>query len=540
MATTTPHSAPHAGRSTHRADDDGDDGAQPPLAELVMLGDHAGVAQALQAGADPNDDALYTEPGWSMQQCSPLYRAAKHGHTQVLGALLRAKADLAYVDKQGLTALHIAGQYGHAAAMQMLIAAGADVNVESYGFRTTPLHWAASYGTTACVDHLLRGSADPSLRNKKRQTALEVAVASGHSETVALLRDPPPDAARASGLLDRALLLGTRLMIEGTLGEGVYEGFERNALGANTHIVRFAGVGGAREMKLRGLRPDEWSVLPLPDTRALCRARQLLAFVCGTLEYTEAHHGDVQFEVLSAVCTLVAASELPPREVADRDAWDRVNQPGRRMGRARGRSTVSRESTFALLQGTVKVQWSGKGLFHDAHLELRPTRLTFRDRRGGKELSIASVAGLAVGYPKAARKGHPFSFRLDAPAPGARGVSKYICSVESVELCSEWMDAITAAAERKAETIVDCPWMLDPEPEPEPEPELEAAGLAEGVPPLRSSLQDINAEVAKIAREDALMDAELAAVQAATLRLSGKTGTGTALRQPLLTFSEEL
>ena len=32
------------------------------------------------------------------------------------------------------------------------------------------------------------------------------------------------------------------------------------------------------------------------------------AFVCGTLEYTEAHHGDVQFEVLSAVCTLVAAS----------------------------------------------------------------------------------------------------------------------------------------------------------------------------------------------------------------------------------------
>ena len=46
--------------------------------------------------------------------------------------------------------------------------------------------------------------------------------------------------------------------------------------------------------------------------------------------------------------------------------------------------------------------------------------------------------------------------------------------------------------------------------------------------------------VAKIAREDALMDAELAAVQAATLRLSGKTGTGTALRQPLLTFSEEL
>jgi hypothetical protein len=485
-------------------------------------GDVPGVVRALHAGANPNDFTEFNEPGWSVQRCSPLYRAAKHGHEQVLGVLLQARADVAYVDAQGFSALHIAVQCGHGPAAQRLIAGGADLNAESHGFRSTPLHWAANFGTTACVTLLLRAYADPSVRNRKRQTALQVAEDKRHVGTAAALRDPPVDAARACGLLDRALLRGTRLVID-KVGEGTYEAFERNSVGANIHHIIFRR--GTQQVKFRGLKPEQWSVVPLPDSRVICRARQLLAFVCGTIEFSGAPHWDVGNDIMNEIGMLVAAGEMPPRELADRDSWDRLSLAA--GARTSGRSTVSRDSSLALLQSGVKVQWSGKGLFHDAHLELRHTRLTFRDRRGGKELGVAPVPGVDVGYPKTARKGHPFSLRLDVHTPGRLGFTKYICSFESLERCAEWADAIKAAQSPTGHDT-ERPNTRRSEVDFEPNDQL-----AEGIPPERSRLdlvrlasederrtrQELDALVATIAEQDTHVEEELAEVQATVAAL---------------------
>eukprot|EP01043_Picozoa_sp_COSAG02_P055899 COSAG02_NODE_6552_length_3500_cov_56.166422_2_plen_516_part_00 len=493
-----------------------------PLAELVMLGDVPGVVRALHAGASPNDCTEFNEPGWSVRRCSPLYRAAKHGHEQILGVLLQARADVAYVDAQGFSALHIAVQRGHGSAAQRLIAGGADLDAPSHGFRSTPLHWAANHGKTACVNLLLRAYADPSARNRKRQTALQVAEEKRHVSAAAALRDPPVDAARACGLLDRALLRGTRLAID-KLGEGTYEAFERNSVGANTHHITFKR--GTQQVKLRGLKPEQWSVVPLPDSRMICRARQLLAFACGTIEFSIAHHCDIGCDVLNEIGMLLAAAEMPPRTLADRDSWDRLSLAA--GGRTRARSTVSRDSSRALLQSGVKVQWSGTGQFHDAHLELRHTRLTFRDRRGGKELAVAPVPGVDVGYPKTARKGHPFSLRLDVGTPGQLGFSKYICSFESLERCTEWADAIKTAHSPMGHNAERTGAGSEVDFEPN-------GRLAEGVPPDGSRLklvrlaseeerrtrQQIDALVANIAEEDVRVDMELAEVQATVAALT--------------------
>jgi hypothetical protein len=61
---------------------------------------------------------------------------------------------------------------------------------------------------------------------------------------------------------DEALAAGTRLRVL-QYGEGVYERFERNTVGANDHWIR-VDSGGTEKVALKELRPQDWAVLAPP------------------------------------------------------------------------------------------------------------------------------------------------------------------------------------------------------------------------------------------------------------------------------------
>ena len=64
----------------------------------------------------------------------------------------------------GMTALHWAASYGHAAVVDILLRVVADVEArDAYG--CTPLHWAAQYGHAAVVERLIRAGADIEARD---------------------------------------------------------------------------------------------------------------------------------------------------------------------------------------------------------------------------------------------------------------------------------------------------------------------------------------------------------------------------------------
>lgn len=59
---------------------------------------------------------------------TPLHLAAFTGRADMVGALLRSGADVAAVDIYGETALHLAARGGHANVVELLLKAGAAVD----------------------------------------------------------------------------------------------------------------------------------------------------------------------------------------------------------------------------------------------------------------------------------------------------------------------------------------------------------------------------------------------------------------------------
>jgi hypothetical protein len=83
--------------------------------------------------------------------------------------------------------LFTAASNGDLAAVTLLIAGGANVNVENI-HKNTPLHLAAGNGHKDIVEELLRNGADASKINLAGQTAAKIASDNGHNEIVELLK----------------------------------------------------------------------------------------------------------------------------------------------------------------------------------------------------------------------------------------------------------------------------------------------------------------------------------------------------------------
>jgi tankyrase len=89
-------------------------------------------------------------------------------------------------DKGGLVPLHNACSYGHYEVTELLVRAGASVNVSDL-WKFTPLHEAAAKGKYDIVKLLLKHGADPSKKNRDGHTPLDL-VRDGDQDIADLLR----------------------------------------------------------------------------------------------------------------------------------------------------------------------------------------------------------------------------------------------------------------------------------------------------------------------------------------------------------------
>lgn len=131
---------------------------------------------------------------------TPVHEAAREGRVDELRAILEADpAQATATDKYGLTPLHWAGDRGHAEAILLLLARGADVNaVEARLFKRRPLHFAALSGSRAAVDALLAADGvDVDVADYRGSTALHGAAHAGDAAVVRALLAAGADASRA-------------------------------------------------------------------------------------------------------------------------------------------------------------------------------------------------------------------------------------------------------------------------------------------------------------------------------------------------------
>lgn len=110
----------------------------------------------------------------------PALIAAASGHEDRAGIvkrLLKAKADVAAVDKLGRSALHAAALHGHGDSADALVAAGALANArDSHG--VTPLMEAARAGANRVLSRLVFRKPDPTPTDAQGRNALHLACAS--------------------------------------------------------------------------------------------------------------------------------------------------------------------------------------------------------------------------------------------------------------------------------------------------------------------------------------------------------------------------
>lgn len=109
---------------------------------------------------------------------APLHVAAMFEHPQVIRKLMEVKADTAALvkgtDGDAYSALHIAASAGHQENIEILVAGGAAVNIESAPGKKTPLHVAALAKDLPVVLKLIALGADPSLKSADGKTAADL------------------------------------------------------------------------------------------------------------------------------------------------------------------------------------------------------------------------------------------------------------------------------------------------------------------------------------------------------------------------------
>ena len=124
-----------------------------------------------------------------------LWDAAMQGDTAALAAALERGAAIDSLDTRrnpnGRRALNWAAWYNHPAAIHMLVARGATVNLANWtGF--TPLHHAAENGSLEAARALVALGADRTLLNEGGQRPGDVARERGHPDVAAMLDSLPP------------------------------------------------------------------------------------------------------------------------------------------------------------------------------------------------------------------------------------------------------------------------------------------------------------------------------------------------------------
>jgi len=184
---------------------------ETPLITAASYGD-ADVARALiEAGADL--DALSAPDSGGVPGASALLHAAVFGMTDVLdllvaaGARIRSPTEAAAAgdmrnwpiaqvdDHERVLALIMASDHQRLRVIDELLAAGTPIDAVDPQWKRHPLRLAAEHGRPASARLLLERGADPTLRDEKGRTALDLCQGEhrylpgpGHDAVAALLR----------------------------------------------------------------------------------------------------------------------------------------------------------------------------------------------------------------------------------------------------------------------------------------------------------------------------------------------------------------
>ncbi|OLQ11106.1 Ankyrin repeat domain-containing protein 50 [Symbiodinium microadriaticum] len=155
------------------------EGQQQELDVAVSDGKVAKVEALLQLRMDP--DAPKDVDG-----STPLMRASKCGHADVVQLLLEAGAEKDFRDLSGGTALMCAACSGRVSVVRLLLGAGAQKDVHDL-LGNTAVILAGFYGRAPVMQLLLKAGAQVDFRDNDGRTALMDAACNGHSRVVRLL-----------------------------------------------------------------------------------------------------------------------------------------------------------------------------------------------------------------------------------------------------------------------------------------------------------------------------------------------------------------
>jgi ankyrin repeat protein len=158
--------------------------SEPDVFEAAAFGRTERLKEILAA----NRDAVQAR---AVDDFTALHLAAFFGHAEAVETLIAACADVAAEATNAFVArvqpLHSAAANRDRACSRLLLNAGADVNAQQ-GEGFTPLMEAAQVGDVALAQMYLDAGADRSIRRDDGMTAESIAREHGHEEVIKLLR----------------------------------------------------------------------------------------------------------------------------------------------------------------------------------------------------------------------------------------------------------------------------------------------------------------------------------------------------------------
>lgn len=122
-------------------------------------------------------------------ELTALHWAAASGNVEAVQFLLAPPvgADSRAARNNNFTPLHSAAMQGHAAVCEVLLDAGAEINVQTDPQGYAPLHSAAFAGHLAAIRVLLAHGADRGLVNYRNERPADTARRTGQSEAVRVM-----------------------------------------------------------------------------------------------------------------------------------------------------------------------------------------------------------------------------------------------------------------------------------------------------------------------------------------------------------------
>jgi ankyrin repeat protein len=233
-------------------------------AEIDMhLAAYAGALEKVKSLIENGADINAIE---DRQKDTPLHKAVKGGHKEVVELLLANKAEIDIKNEEDYTPLQNAVMLGYREIAEVLINSGANIEVVSEG-KMTLLHWAAGLGHKDMVEMLLAHNMDVKAKDQKGKIPSDYVVGTNFTDVYSLLNNGVVSNKQNSDwpyrmIVREKLAVRRFLMFEGYSFDDIWipeekdlEGLESNlktSLERNTINKKISSID--REFVLKNLR----------------------------------------------------------------------------------------------------------------------------------------------------------------------------------------------------------------------------------------------------------------------------------------------